>query len=471
MKLKLFAAAFVIGLSVVTYKVATNDPVPEIVNQLRQGKPVTLDSGVVYNFSGYKDIPVTAPFNLNHATIKCDSMLQVGFNDNHYLFITSDSIYNGKIVGVNGRSDALQTGYFGAIQVLEGGSVSSVQFNKCDKWCIVTTGNKFSLTDTIPIRNCSFDSTARNGSGYAIFNQYATLIATGNTFGNLRHCIDFGGSPNPIGIIRNNTFRSCFFISINQHKIDGTNKCGAGLEIVGNYFFDKYKPMQLAYPNTGTIRIDSNYFAGSIIGTVEDSIIPVGTNYMNGEKMPIGAKISYSKRTFQVNEQITLKASGKDLTWSNGSRSNQITTRGSMPMVRVFSCYSRGLTDTVTILVQGSGKYTGFRAMAHKNEGKIEVWRGSEKIQSFVAAKFLNFNYFMFNTDSIKIRCYAPIKISFDDYVTDGGYYQTFETGVEGLRISYKNGAGSASRQLYNVSSGYRNLTVEVSSGWIEVGM
>ena len=75
----------------------------------------------------------------------------------------------------------------------------------------------------------------------------------------------------------------------------------------------------------------------------------------------------------------------------------------------------------------------------------------------------------MFNTDSVKIRCYAPIKISFDDYVTES-YYQTFETGVDGLRISYKNGAGSASRQLYNVSSGYRNLTVEVSSGWIEVG-
>lgn len=469
MKLKLLAASFIIGLSVVTYKVATNDPVRDIVQQLIDGKPVTLDSGVVYNFTGYKDIPVTAPFNLNHATIKCDSMLQVGFNDNHYLFITSDSIYNGKIVGVNGRSESLTTGYFGAIQVLEGGSVLSVQFNKCDKWCIVTTGNKFSLTDTIPITNCSFDSTARNGSGYAIFNQYATLVATGNTFGSLRHCIDMGGSPNPVCIVRNNIFRSCFFISINQHKIDGTNKCGAGLEIVGNYFYDKYKPMQLAYPNTGTIRIDSNYFAGNIIGTVEDSVILKGTNYLNGENMPIGAKIITTKKVFQVNEQITLKATGKDLTWSNGSRANQITTRGSMPMVRVFSCYSRGLTDTVTILVQGSGKYTGFRAMAAKNSGKIEVWRNTEKIQTTVAAKFLNYNYFMFSRDSVKVRLYAPITVYFDDYVTDS-YYQTFETGVDGIRINYKNGKGSASRQLYNVSSGYRNLTVQADSGYIEVG-
>ena len=470
MKLKIFAAAFVIGLSVVTYKVATNDPVRDIVQQLTDGKPVTLDSGKVYNFSGYKDIPVTAPFNLNHATIKCDSMLQVGFNDNHYLFRTNSRIHNGTIRGSSGRSDALQTGYFGAIEATTGAVIENMKFVNCDKWAVIALGDKFSLTDTIWITNCVFDSIARNGSGYDINNRYGTVVITGNEFKNSRHCIDMGGSPNPVCIIRNNTFRSCFFISINQHKIDGTNKCGAGLEIVGNYFFDKYKPMQLAYPHSGVIRIDSNYFAGNIIGTVEDSIIPTGTNYMNGEKMPIGAKIIASKKVFQVNEQITLKASGKDLTWSNGSHANQITTRGSMPMVRVFSCYSRGLTDTVTILVQGSGKYTGFRAMAHKNEGKIEVWRGSEKIQSVVAAKFLNYNYFMFNTDSVKIRCYAPIKISFDDYVANAEYYQTFETGVDGLRISYKNGAGSASRQLYNVSSGYRNLTVEVSSGWIEVG-
>lgn len=469
MKLKIFAAAFVIGLSVVTYKVATNDPVRDIVNQLEQGKPVMLDSGVVYNFTGYKDIKVTAPFNLNHATIKCDSMLQVAFNDNHYLFITTDSIYNGNIVGTNGRSESLKAGYFGAIQVLEGGSVTSVNFNKCDKWCIVTTGNRFTLNDTIRITNCTFDSTATTGSGYGIFNQYATLVATGNTFLNLRHCIDFGGSPNPSAIIRNNVFRSCYFISINQHKIDGTNKCGSGLEIVGNYFFDKYKPMQLVYPNTGTIRIDSNYFAGNYIGTIVDSVIPKGTNYLNGENMPVGAKIIYSKRVFQVGEQITLKATGKDLNWSNGSKSNQITTRGQMPMVRVFSCYSRGLTDTVTILVQGSGKYTGFRAMASNLNGKMELWRGEQRLQSVVSGKFLDYRYFMQPNDSVKIRLYAPCIYYMDDFVTES-YYQTFETGVDGIRINYKNGKGSVSRKLYNVSSGYRNLTVEVSSGYIEVG-
>ncbi len=460
------------------YKISTseNDPVPNIVNQLRQGNSVMLDSGVVYNFTGYINIPVKGVLDLNGATIKADSMIYQNFNDNNHLFVLdtfavlkSSSTAMGIISGPNGRSTSLKSGYFNAVKALKGVQIENIKFINCDKMAIMVTGDRFSFTDTVWVRNCIFDSTARDGSGYDLFIQYATLIATGNIFMRSRHAIDMGGSPNPIAIIRNNIFRFCFYVPINQHKIDGTNKASAGLEIVGNYFYDTYNPMKLVLPNSGTVRIDSNYFVGSFLGTYNDVNIPVGTNYINGEGMPKAPKITYNKKVFQINEQIVLKATGKYLYWSNGSQSNKITTRGSQPIVRVFSCYSKGLIDTVTILVQGSGKYTGFRAMSSKLTGKIEIWRGAEKLQTIATNKFLNYNYFMFNKDSISIRLYAPSIIHFDDYVTES-YYQTFETGIDGLRISYKNGSGSASRQFYNVYSGYRNLTVEVTSGYIEVG-
>lgn len=464
MKLKILAASFVIGLSVVTYKVATYNPVPEIVDQLRAGKPVTLDSGKVYDFTGFKDIPVTAPFNLNYATIKCDSMLQIGFNDNHYLFIVSDSIHSGKIEGANGRVFSNKIGYFNAIQVLQGGSVTNIHFNKCDKSAIMTTGNRFTYNDTIYVRGCTVDSTARNGSGYAIFNPYATLVAENNTFGLVRHAIDMGGSPNPSCIIRNNLFQSCYFVTINQHKIDGQGTCGSGLTITGNYFFGDAKPMQLVPPATGVIRIDSNYFAANQIGTIKDSIIPKGTNYLNGENMPIGAKISYPKRVYQTGEQITLKCGNKAAIWSNGGKGDKITTRSAYPSVRVYSCYTRGIPDTVTLLVQGSGKYTGVRAMS--SGGSMEIYSGSEKLQTIPASKFYDYKYFYHTRDSVRLRFY-PGMISIDDYVTDS-YYQTFETGVDGLKIKYF-GKASVSRKLYNVFSGYRNLTIEVDSGYVEV--
>jgi hypothetical protein len=198
----------------------------------------------VYDFTGYKDIPVKGYFDLNGATIKADSMLQTTYNDNHLLFnlLPGASIVNGTIRGASGRSEALQIGYFGAVKTLGAARIDNMKFINCDKWGICTTGDRFSFTDTVWITNCNIDSTARTGSGYGVFNSYATVMMIGNTITNVRHAYDMGGSPNPIGEVRNNVFRRCYFIPINQHKIDGQGTCGAGLTIVGNYFYHDYIP-------------------------------------------------------------------------------------------------------------------------------------------------------------------------------------------------------------------------------------
>ena len=440
----------------------------EIIRQLSENDTVRLQPKV-YDFTGYKDIPVKGYFDLNGATIKADSMLQVGFNDNHLLFnlLNGASIVNGTIRGASGRSEPLLIGYFGAVKTLGKARIENMKFINCDKWAIMTYGDRFSLTDTVWITNCTIDSTARTGSGYGVFNSYATVMMYGNTVSNVRHAYDMGGSPNPIGVLRNNTFRRCYFIPINQHKIDGTSTCGAGLTIVGNYFYHDYIPMQLVSPASGTLRIDSNYFSGGSIGTVNSIAIEKGSNYQNGEMMPPKPRISFTKRLFQTGEQITLKASGGSVYyWSNGSKSDKITTRGSLPMVRVYSCYSRGLEDTVTVLVMGEGKYVGYRAMASSITGKMEVWRGEVNLGTYNANKFYNYRYFMHNTDSVFLRLY-PGTYCFDDYVRSDGFYDTFEEGVK-VKITYK-GRASVSRKLFNVSSGFRNLTVEVDSGYVEL--
>jgi hypothetical protein len=440
--------------------------IEEIIRQLSQNDTVRLQPKV-YDFTGYKDIPVKGYFDLNGATIKADSMLQIGFNDNHLLFnlLPGASIVNGTIRGASGRSESLLIGYFGAVKTLGSARIENMKFINCDKWAICSTGDRFSFTDTVFITNCVFDSIARTGSGYAEFNPYSTVIMTGCTITNVRHAFDMGGSPNPIGVIRNNIFRRCYFIPINQHKIDGQGTCGAGLTIVGNYFYHDYIPMQLVSPSSGTLRIDSNYFSGGSIGTVNNVVIPKGSNYLNGEGMPPKPRISFTKRLFQTGEQITLKASGGSVyNWSNGSKSDKITTRGSLPMVRVYSCYSRGLEDTVTILVHGGqSPYMGIRAMS--GGGNIEFWRNEKLLKKVPANKFYNYQYFMQYHDSVSIRVRGLVY--FDDYVRSGGFYDTFEEGVR-VKVTYK-GRASVSRKLFNVSSGFRNLTVEVDSGYVEL--
>jgi hypothetical protein len=223
--------------------------------------------------------------------------------------------------------------------------------------------------------------------------------------------------------------------------------------------------MQLVSPSSGTLRIDSNYFSGGSIGTVNNVVIPKGSNYLNGEGMPPKPRISFTKRLFQTGEQITLKASGGSVyNWSNGSKSDKITTRGSLPMVRVYSCYSRGLEDTVTILVHGGqSPYMGIRAMS--GGGNIEFWRNEKLLKKVPAEKFTNYQYFMQYHDSVSIRVRGLVY--FDDYVRSDGFYDTFEEGVR-MKITYK-GKASVSRKLFNVSSGFRNLTVEVDSGYVEL--
>lgn len=457
------AILFVSCNSTVSRRASENE---EIIRLLASEDTVRLKPKV-YDFTGYKDIPVKGYFDLNGATIKCDSMLQVGFNDNHLLFnlLNGASIVNGTIRGASGRSETLLIGYFGAVKTLGKARIENMKFINCDKWAICTTGDRFTFTDTVYITNCVFDSIARTGSGYVVFNPYSTVIMTGNTITNVRHAYDMGGSPNPIGILRNNTFRRCYFIPINQHKIDGTSTSGAGLTIAGNYFYHDYIPMQLVSPASGELRIDSNYFSGSQIGTVNNVTIPKGTNMLNGEGMPPKPRISFTKRLFQTGEQITLKASGgSSYNWSNGSKSDQITTRGSLPMVRVFSCYSRGLEDTVTVLVAGGQTpYMGVRAMS--GGGSIEFWRGEKMLKSVPANKFPTYQYFIQYHDSVSIRVRGLVY--FDDFVRSDGFYDTFEEGVK-VKITYK-GKASVSRKLFNVSSGFRNLTVEVDSGYVEL--
>ena len=455
MKLKILAASFVIGLSVVTYKVATYNPVMEIVDQLRAGKPVTLDSGKVYDFTGFKDIPVTAPFNLNYATIKCDSMLQIGFNDNHYLFqVSSGSILNGTIQGASGRNYAIKEGYFGAVQVVTKCKIKDVKFKNCDKWAIRVHGDRWSNLDTTYITNCTFDSIPRDGSGYGTWNQYGVVVMDSCKFNYLRHAFDAGSEANST-FIYNSEFRNCFYIPIHQHRYIG-DSVGIGLTVKHCKFYDTYMPFDIGVPFSGQNTIDSNYFAGSWIGKTGRDTIPIGTNSMNGKGLIQPPNI-IGKTIYQAGEKMTLRVN-ETAEWNNGVVSKQTTTTFAFPMVRVYSAHVGGLSDTITVVALGSGNYTSFRVMAHC---PVEVWSGEKRIASYPKGKLYDYR-FLYYPDTVRIRLmgkaigvdrstfnvadgFRSLRIRTElgtahlDNFLQSGFYDTFEEGVK-VKIRYFEG-------------------------------
>jgi len=460
MKLKLLAASFIIGLSVVTYKAVTYDPVPSIIEALREGKTVTLDSGVVYNFTDYKNIPVTGEFNLNGATIKADSMLQTAFNDNQYLFLLDGgTIHSGQIIGASGRNYAIKTGYFGAIQVMTKGSIKNMKFKHCDKWAIRIFGDRWSNNDTSFIISCSFDSIPRDGSGYGVWNQYGVVVIDSCKFNYLRHAFDAGSEANRT-FITNSEFRNCFYIPIHQHRYIG-DSVGIGLTVKHCKFYDTYMPFDIGVPFSGQNVIDSNDFAGGWIGKIGRDTIPIGTNRMNGKGMIAAPNIT-GKSVYQTGEKMTLRIERAG-EWNNGVKSKQTTTTFAYPMVRVYSAHVGGLSDTMTVVALGSGNYTSFRVIAMCD---IEVWSGEKKIASYPKGKLYDYR-FLYYPDTVRIR-FMGKAIGVDR--------STFNVadGFRSLRIRTENGTVHLDNFLqsgfYDTFEEGVKVKIRYFDGWVEVG-
>lgn len=426
MKLKILAASFIIGLSVVTYKALTYDPVPSIIESLRDGNPVTLDSGVVYNFTGYKNLPVTSEFNLNGATIKADSMLQAEFNDNQYLFLLDGGyIHSGAIIGASGKVYNAKAGYFGAIQVMTGGKIRAVNFKNCDKWAIRVFGDRWSHNDTTFITSCVFDSIPRDGSGYGTWNQHGVVIVDSCKFNFLRHAFDCGSEGN-LTVIQNCEFRNCFYIPIHQHRYVG-DSVGVGLTVRNCKFYDTYMPLDIGLPFKGMNRIDSNYFAGNYIGRMGRDTIPIGTNYMNGKGMAPAPEI-IGRNSYRVGEKMSLKID-KTGFWNNGVTNRQTTTTFNYPMVKVYSVHTGGIADTMTVICSDTGSYTSMRVLATCD---IEFWSGDKVIGVVKKGKAYDYKFYYFKAD---------------------------------VKIKIKGNLIGVDRATFNVADGYRALRVRTNVG------
>ena len=468
MKLKIASALLLTALSVITYKIVIYDPVPGIVDALRAGKPVTLDSGQVYNFTGYLEIPVKY-LDLNNATIIADSMLQQAANDNKFLFVldSAGTIKNGTIRGASGRTESIKSGWFGAVKCLNSGIIQSITFNDCDKWAIYALGNRTHTKDTVKVELCVFNNTRREGYGYGVWNQYATVTVSNCKFGSVRHGIDCGSEAN-ITTVMNNEFRGCFYIPIHQHRYKG-DSVGMGVAILNNIFYDNLNPtIDIGVPFSGRNIISNNLFIGSKIGVTGRDSISIGDNKMTGYGMK-SPPIVTGRTYYQFGERMTLKASGySSYTWNNGVRGSQTSTTFNLPMVKAYSVYGNSsLSDTITVLCADTGSYFGFYAMS--SNATIQVFSGERLIKTISGKQLHNYGYYFFRLPDVCLRVFAPSKVYLDNIVRSGGFYDTFEEGLK-VKVRYYGTGISVSRPYVNQLDGFRCLMIGKGTGYVEVG-
>ena len=402
-------------------------------------------------------------------------MLQTTFNDNHFLFIldsagtitsTTDPLYKGTIIGANGRTESLLPGWFGAIKALNSGLIENVRFLDCDKFGIYGLGNRNHTNDSLTIQNCTFENIAREGSGYAYWGQYITATFINNKVGKVRHGIDNGSEANKTYVL-NNIFRGCYYIPVHQHRYKG-DSVGLGIVIKNNIFYDPVQlPIDIGVPFSGTNVIENNLFASNMVGKIGRDTIPIGSNKIRGEGMKPAPIIS-GRTLYQVGERMTLKASGtSEYYWNNGVRGSQTSTTFKQPMVKVFSCYGTGLSDTATVLCTDTGSYFGF--FASGSGGYIEVYSGEKLLKTIKPAALYKYNYYLFREPNVYLKVYGGGNIYLENVVCSGGFYDTFEEGVK-VKLKYYGTGISVSRPYVNQLDGFRCLMIGTGTGYVEVG-
>lgn len=428
--------------------------IENIIISLKNGEPVKLDP-IVYDFTGYRDIEVNGLLDMNGATIICNQMLQDYFNDNHYLFLLNDTIKNGFIIGPSGRNYSNLEGWFNGIQVMKKGVIENMNFKNCDKMAIRVLGDRWSNTDTTMIINCTFDSIPRDGAGYGIWNHGGVVYIINCKFNYLRHAFDAGSEANKTTIL-NSEFRNCFYIPIHQHRYIG-DSVGIGLTVKGCKFYDTYLPIDIGVPFSGQNLIDSNFFAGNIIGKTGTETIPIGNNFMNGIGM-IPAPNIQGRKSYQVGEKTSLGI-GSVGYWNNGIMAKEWVTSSTIPSVKVVSVHVGGLSDTMTVTFAGSGSYTTFKLMS---TAPVEIWSATGMIMVLDPLKTIDFSEYYFK-EAVKIRImgssigadrttfnvadgFRSLRIRtsqgtahIDNFAATGGFYDTFEKNI---RIKIRNYPG-----------------------------
>jgi hypothetical protein len=458
----LFTAILFVSCNSTTSRRTTEND--EIIRQLSQNDTVRLQPKV-YDFTGYKDIPVKGYFDLNGATIKCDSMLQLAFNDNHFLFIldSAATIRNGTIKGASGRTEAIMQGYFSAIKVLHSGRVDSITFLNCDKFGVYVLGDRNTLTDTTFITNCTFELIPRMGAGYGGWFQYGTVIFANNMVSRVRHGIDCGSEGNRVFVL-NNTFRGCYYIPIHQHRYIG-DSVGQGIVIKNNLFLDPVAlTIDIGVPFSGENIIENNSFITKNIGLMGRDTIAIGNNQMNGTGIKPAPFIK-GGGTYMVGERYNLSVD-VPCKWNNGVTGSKVSGTPKNPSVKVFSAYTNGLSDTCTVLSLGQGDYFGFYAMSAN--GKIEVYSGEKLLKTIKGSGLYEYKYYLFPFPDVYLKVYPTEKVYLDNVVRSGGFYDTFEEGVK-VKLKYYGTGISVSRPLINQVDGFRCLMIGASSGWVEV--
>lgn len=420
--------------------------VTDFVNILNTGNSLNLSKNDTINLTGYNSITVFGKLNGNGATIIADSLFK---SDSLFLFILlGGTIENLNIIGPNGNTYPY-TGYndtqnyFGGIRVRTTGKIKNVNFKNLDKWAIDIRGNRWTLTDSTFITNCTFNNIKRDGYGYAIWCQYGTAIIDSCKFNNGRHFID-GSSENNRIIITNSTFEASYLQAIHLHEYkDGYS--GAGMDVVNCIFYrcgdyiDIYPPFPPATHNISNNKYwyDNSLLPGPVVNAT-DSV--------------------------KINIPWSISATGyPTVEWDNGSTAKKITSTFKFPQVKVYSVKSINTKYSVkTVTVTDTGTYTAFWIKSH---GAI-----IEIVNNGIVIKRINpgtiWKYYIFRSN-VTIRIIGTGVVYLDDYISNTKS-ETFEQSTIKTKIRY-NTTAKVDRFLSERVTGSYSLRIRVVNGSVEV--
>ena len=138
--------------------------VEEIIRELEIGNNVVLESGKTYDFTDKHSILVNGYLNGNGSTIISKNLIPNGQMKFLFNLMQDGTIINLNIIGPNQNigPGTSSENYWGAVNVLNRGTIKNCNFSNCDKWAIRCTSHP-SIVDQVSISNCTFNNIKRMG--------------------------------------------------------------------------------------------------------------------------------------------------------------------------------------------------------------------------------------------------------------------------------------------------------------------
>ncbi len=433
-----------------------SSPSVDLAASIRKGESVSLDPDYDgYNLSGVHSLVIGKGQVIegNGAVIRCDSLFD---SDSLSTFILNGGVIrNLTIIGANPEAYTSRIGFYGAVKSWLGGMLYNVTISAGDKWAVNVRGIRYSVADTTYLIKCKISSTKRDGYGYAVWNQYSTVVMDSCNIIDVRHGVDGSSSENRF-IITNSTFENAHRSNIHLHIYpNGTTLSGVGMTFKNNAIYGRTINLQLQYPTPPhTSQITGNYFSanklkvgtigGDSIYKVKNKSVTFENNYYNGEGL-IAPPVLTAVDQIRVGEQWQCTTTATKPRWSNGTTGKTLSMTFNFPSVRVVSCQDEKAwfhsAKTYKTVVAKSDEFC-FSVFLKAVGSTVSILRNDTVVKVLKPQELSNWMVYSNKMSGVyKIKIEGVGQVMIDDYY-QLPIIETFEQGIKN-KVRYFNPPGS----------------------------